>query len=85
MAKPAGPACNLRCDYCFYLEKDALFPPRQPRRMDDATLEAFVRQYIQAQPGPRVVFAWQGGEPTLLGVDYYRRALALQRRWGRGR
>jgi uncharacterized protein len=85
MAKPAGPACNLRCDYCFYLAKDALFPPRQPRRMDDATLEAFVRQYIEAQPGPRVVFAWQGGEPTLLGVEYYRRALVLQRRHGRGR
>jgi uncharacterized protein len=85
MAKPAGPACNLRCDYCFYLEKDRLFPPRQPRRMDDATLEAFVRQYIEAQPGDRVVFSWQGGEPTLLGVEYYRRALALQRRHGRGR
>lgn len=85
MAKPAGPACNLRCDYCFYLEKDSLFPPRQPRRMDDATLEAFVRQYIEAQPGDRVVFSWQGGEPTLLGVEYYRRALALQRRHGCGR
>lgn len=85
MAKPAGPACNLRCDYCFYLEKDRLFPPRQPRRMDDATLEAFVRQYIEAQLGDRVVFSWQGGEPTLLGVEYYRRALALQRRHGRGR
>lgn len=85
MAKPAGPACNLRCDYCFYLEKQQLFPPRQPRRMSDATLEAFVRQYIEAQPGERVVFAWQGGEPTLLGVEYYRRALALQRRHGRGR
>lgn len=85
MAKPAGPACNLRCDYCFYLEKDSLFAPRQPRRMDDATLEAFVRQYIEAQPGDRVVFSWQGGEPTLLGVDWYRRALALQRRLGRGR
>ncbi|HEY0884336.1 MAG TPA: anaerobic sulfatase maturase [Ramlibacter sp.] len=85
MAKPAGPACNLRCDYCFYLEKDKLFAPRQPRRMDDATLEAFVRQYIEAQPGDRVVFSWQGGEPTLPGVEYYRRALALQRRHGRGR
>ncbi len=85
MAKPAGPACNLRCDYCFYLAKDSLFPPRQPRRMDDATLEAFVQQYIEAQPGDRVVFSWQGGEPTLLGVEYYRRALALQRRHGRGR
>ncbi|HWI80763.1 anaerobic sulfatase maturase [Ramlibacter sp.] len=85
MAKPAGPACNLRCDYCFYLEKEQMFAPRQPRRMDERTLEAFVRQYIEAQPGERVVFAWQGGEPTLLGVDWYRRALALQRRHGRGR
>jgi uncharacterized protein len=85
MAKPAGPACNLRCTYCFYLEKEALFPPRPGRRMSEETLELFVRQYIEAQPGERVVFAWQGGEPTLLGIDWFRKALALQRRHARGR
>jgi len=85
MAKPAGPACNLRCAYCFYLEKEELFPPRSPHRMSDEMLELFVRQYIEAQPGERVVFAWQGGEPTLLGIGWFRQALALQRRYGRGR
>lgn len=72
MAKPIGPQCNLRCSYCFYLEKEALFPQRSSRRMNDDTLEAFVRHYIGAQHGDRVVFAWQGGEPTLLGIDYFR-------------
>lgn len=84
MAKPVGPKCNLRCTYCFYLEKEALFP--QPGlRMDDRTLEAFVRQTIDAQPGDHVVFAWQGGEPTLLGVDYFRKVVALQRRHAAGK
>jgi uncharacterized protein len=85
MAKPIGPACNLRCSYCFYLDKDALFPSGASRRMSDDTLELFVRQYIEAQPAQRVVFAWQGGEPTLLGVDWFRKAVALQRRHGRGK
>lgn len=85
MAKPAGPQCNLRCSYCFYLEKEALFPSRTSRRMDDATLEAFVRGYIESQPGTFVGFAWQGGEPTLLGVEYFRKAVALQRRHANGR
>lgn len=85
MAKPIGPSCNLRCDYCFYLEKEALFPAHTSRRMSEQTLEAFVRQYIEAQPGGRVVFAWQGGEPTLLGTEWFRRALALQRRYAQGK
>lgn len=85
MAKPVGPQCNLRCRYCFYLEKDALFPPRATRRMDDATLEAFVRAYIDAQPGGQVSFAWQGGEPTLLGVPYFRKVVELQRRYANGK
>ncbi|MCL4181939.1 MAG: anaerobic sulfatase maturase [Burkholderiaceae bacterium] len=85
MAKPVGPRCNLRCRYCFYLEKEALFAPRAPRRMSDATLEAFVRRYIESQPGGHVSFAWQGGEPTLLGVEYFRKAVALQRRYAEGR
>jgi uncharacterized protein len=85
LAKPIGPACNLDCRYCFYLKKDALFPPGASRRMRDEVLEAFTRQYIQAQPegAPEVNFAWQGGEPTLLGIDFFRRAVACQRRHAR--
>lgn len=79
MAKPASSRCNLSCRYCFYLEKQ-----RQPV-MDDATLEQFIRQHIEAQPGEEVQFAWQGGEPTLCGLDFFRRAAALQRRYADGK
>lgn len=65
MAKPASSRCNLDCRYCFYIEK-----PTQPT-MDDATLETFIRQHIAAQPGSEVMFAWQGGEPTLCGIDFF--------------
>lgn len=75
MAKPASSRCNLQCRYCFYLDKT-----QQPV-MSDATLEAFVRQQIDAQPGDDVQFAWQGGEPTLCGLDFFRRAVALQQRY----
>lgn len=86
LAKPSGPACNLDCAYCFYLEKEALFPEKKTRRMSDAVLEAYVRELIAATPGDQpVLFAWQGGEPTLLGLDFYRRAVALQQRYGAGR
>lgn len=85
MAKPAGPACNLRCEYCFYLGKASLFPHGSSQRMGDDTLALFVRQYLDAQPSDPVVFSWQGGEPTLRGLDFYRRALDLQRRFGAGR
>lgn len=78
VTKPTGPACNLECEYCFYLDKADLYPERSDFRMSDETLETFVRQYIEAQPGPVVTFAWQGGEPTLLGIDFFRRALAYQ-------
>lgn len=80
MAKPTGPLCNLDCRYCYYLEKARLYPEERRWRMDDATLEAYVRRMIEAQPGGEIAFAWQGGEPTLLGVDFFRRAVALQRR-----
>ncbi len=77
MAKPAGAACNLACSYCFYLSRwDG-----KGHGMDDATLAAFVRSYLTAHPGPEVVFAWQGGEPTLLGLDFFRRAVALQKQF----
>ena len=83
MAKPSGSDCNLRCAYCFYLEKAALYPREKRRRMSDAVLEAYVRGYIASIPeDAEVAFTWQGGEPTLLGLDFYRRAVALQKRYG---
>lgn len=84
MAKPAGPSCNLHCRYCFYLEKKPLFPEND-FRMSDEVLEAYIRKYIASQPGPSVVFAWQGGEPTLMGIDFYRRALELQSKYSSGK
>lgn len=85
MAKPAGARCNLRCAYCYYLEKAAPGSGGRPEEMDDAMLELFVRQYIEAQPTPQVLFTWHGGEPLLRPLAFYRRALELQRRYGRGR
>ncbi len=86
MAKPSGPDCNLGCTYCFYLEKAAFYPQKNPHRMSEATLEAYVREYIAAVPEEREVeFTWQGGEPTLLGLNFYRHIVALQRQYGRGR
>jgi len=79
MVKPSGPFCNLACAYCYYLAKHALYPQGEPFRMTDATLRAFVRQTYAAHPGPHVDFAWQGGEPTLMGLDFFRRAVALQK------
>ena len=78
MAKPAGPLCNLECSYCFYLEKENLYPGIADFRMNDEVLESYVRQQIVAQPGSHVSFAWQGGEPALLGIKFYRKAAALQ-------
>ncbi len=85
MAKPIGPACNLRCEYCFYLEKEALLD-RGDHRMSEEVLEAYVRKYIESQPGRGpVAFHWQGGEPTLIGLDFYRMAVELQQRYANGR
>lgn len=85
LVKPIGPRCNLACAYCFYLDKTSLYPPRERYRMSDATLENFTRQYLEAQPpdAAEVSFAWQGGEPTLMGLPFFRRAVALQRRYAR--
>ena len=85
MAKPAGPACNLRCSYCFYYEKEQYFPNGQPFLMSDQVLESYIREYIAAQAGPEVVFDWQGGEPTLAGVDFFQQALALQKKYAQGK
>ncbi|MGA9750652.1 MAG: anaerobic sulfatase maturase [Acidobacteriota bacterium] len=80
VAKPRGALCNLACAYCFYLSKQALYPGGDPR-MRDAIVEAYVRQHIEAQRASEVVFDWQGGEPTLMGLDFFRRAVGLQQRY----
>jgi uncharacterized protein len=79
VAKPIGPTCNLNCEYCFYLEKQALFAADERYRMSDKLLCAFVTNYITSQPTPVVEFVWQGGEPTLLGIDFFRRIIELQK------
>lgn len=85
LAKPAGPKCNLDCEYCFYLEKEALFQNELNWKMDDTTLENFVKAYIEGQPGGVIPFAFQGGEPTLMGVDFFRRVIELQKKHAGGR
>jgi len=78
MAKPTGARCNLRCDYCFFLEKVELYPGSD-FRMTDEVMHAFVHQTIEAQQVPFVTLAWQGGEPTLMGLDFFRRAVQVER------
>ncbi|MCC2614091.1 anaerobic sulfatase maturase [Rhizobium petrolearium] len=83
MAKPIGPKCNLDCTYCYYLEKEALYPGERRFRMPPDILETFIRDYIASQSSigqKEIWFAWQGGEPTLLGLDYFRTIVALQRK-----
>jgi uncharacterized protein len=79
VAKPIGPVCNLNCEYCFYLEKQALFATDEKYRMSDKVLSAFITNYITSQPTPVVEFVWQGGEPTLLGLDFFKRVIELQK------
>ncbi len=85
MTKPIGALCNLDCTYCFYLRKEGLYPAHQGAdwRMADELLESYIRQYIEAQRVPEVHFAWQGGEPTLMGLDFFRRVVELQQRYRR--
>jgi uncharacterized protein len=83
LAKPIGPICNLDCHYCYYLDRASLFPQNRKAsdfRMNEETLEKFIQQYIRSQPGPEVPFGWQGGEPTLLGLDYFRLIIEFQKR-----
>jgi uncharacterized protein len=77
MAKPRGAICNLKCDYCFYLKKEALYPASD-FRMDDALLEYYIKDYINSQQTAEITFSWQGGEPTLMGLDFYKKVVALQ-------
>ena len=80
MAKPAGSACNLNCTYCFYLSKQALPGGPGGGHMHDELLDRFVRDYIRSVNAEEVVFSWQGGEPTLMGLDFFRKVVELQRR-----
>ncbi|HAT2609447.1 TPA: anaerobic sulfatase maturase [Kluyvera intermedia] len=86
MVKPTGSVCNLDCQYCFYLEKEKLYPERNNNfRMSENTLERFIAQHIAAQDVDEVIFAWQGGEPTLMGIAFYQQAIALQKRYANGK
>lgn len=85
LANPTGPICNLNCTYCYYLEKEKIYPETSSFKMTDETLEVFTRKYIHEQPGPEVTFVWQGGEPTLLGLNYYKKALQFQKKYGSGK
>ncbi|MDE3105218.1 MAG: anaerobic sulfatase maturase [Acidobacteriota bacterium] len=85
MTKPIGPICNLDCSYCFYLEKEKLYPGTKHWAMQLDVLERSIVEYIASQPQPELHFAWQGGEPTLLGVEFFRTVVALQRKHAAGR
>jgi organic radical activating enzyme len=77
LAKPAGAACNLGCQYCFFLSKENLYPARESPLMPDDVLETYVRQLMESSFGPQVEVSWQGGEPMLRGIDFFRRSVAL--------
>jgi uncharacterized protein len=83
MAKPAGSACNLDCTYCFYLSKQELPGGPGGGHMHDDVLERFVADYIASVTAEEVVFSWQGGEPTLMGLDFFRKAVALQKKYAK--
>ncbi len=85
MLKPAGAHCNLACKYCYYLEKNKLYPTVQRHLMSDEMLEQFTREYIEAQTMNQVLFTWHGGEPLLRSIDFYRKAISLQKKYAGGR
>ncbi len=80
MTKPRGAICNLDCKYCYFLSKERLYPDSK-FRMSETLLEAYTRQYIEAQHVPDVTFAWQGGEPTLMGLDFFKQAVSYQQKY----
>ncbi len=84
MVKGCGSRCNLDCKYCYYISKENLYPDSQ-FRMSDEILERFTQQYILSQKGPEVTFAWQGGEPTLMGIEFYERAVEYQKKYQKPR
>ena len=82
LAKPSGSTCNIDCTYCFFLSKDALYP-NDKQRMSDRTLETYIRQLLESHRTPEVTVAWQGGEPTLMGLDFFKRSVELVERYRR--
>ena len=85
MAKPAGAICNLDCCYCFYLKKEYLYPEKTIYKMSDKVLESFIRQKIEAHTNQQVTFTWQGGEPTLLGIEFFEKVVILQQKYACGK
>ena len=85
MLKPAGAHCNLACKYCYYLEKNKLYQTSHQHLMTDEMLEQFTREYIEAQTMPQVLFTWHGGEPLMRSIDFYKKALALQKKYAHGK
>ena len=83
LIKPSGPDCNLNCTYCFYLEKEKLFPESKTHRMSAEIQEEMIRQLMQ-QSGDSISIGWQGGEPALMGLDFYKRAVELEMKYGHG-
>lgn len=84
MLKPAGSKCNLYCDYCYYLEKSGLYPNKS-QVMSEELLERFIQQYIESQTQREVMFTWHGGETLMRPLSFYRKAVELQKKYGRGR
>jgi uncharacterized protein len=82
LAKPSGSTCNIDCTYCFFLSKEALYPDER-MRMSPHTLETYLQQLLECHPGPEVLVAWQGGEPTLMGLDFFRQSIELVERFRR--
>jgi len=82
MAKPIGSRCNLDCEYCFFLKKQQLYPDSN-FRMSDELMESYIRQTIAAHRVPEVTIAWQGGEPTLMGLDFYKRAIEVEKKYAK--
>ena len=78
LAKPTGAICNLDCKYCFFLSKEMLYPGSR-FRMADELLETYIRQLLESQPGPEVIVGWQGGEPTLMGLEFFERSVEYVR------
>ena len=85
MTKPIGPICNLDCSYCFYLHKEDLLSTRNKWHMSDEVLEEFIKQYINEQGSHEIVFSWQGGEPTLMGLDFYKKVITLEKKYANGK
>jgi uncharacterized protein len=85
MVKPTGSLCNLNCTYCYYLEKKNLYPGKNDFKLPEDLLEKFIKEYIESQQVPVVTFVWQGGEPTLLGLEYFEKVIELQKKYSGGK